>query len=60
MTQIEPHSDIAKQSTFWRSWKGFRYYRVNIIFISLAAGAIYADWSHTQKWKAKKNLEKKL
>lgn len=42
-----------------RVWRGFRYYQVNIVFISLATGLIYADWSHTQKWKAEKGLERK-
>lgn len=65
MNQIQPASSTgpasepSKVSLPLRFWRGFRYYQVNIVFISLAAGVIYADWSHTQKWKAQKALESK-
>lgn len=35
-----------------------RKYSLVIIFPTLTAGAIYADYSHTQRWKAQKALEK--
>lgn len=30
----------------------WRKYRVVILFPTFVTAAIYADWSHTQKWKA--------
>lgn len=35
-----------------------RKYSLVIIFPTFTAGAIYADYSHTQRWKAQKALEK--
>lgn len=35
------------------------YYRNAIIFTSISAGCIYADWNATRKYKAKKAIQAK-
>lgn len=39
---------MGKPASIGALW---RRYRVSIIFPILSLGAIYADWSHTQKYK---------
>jgi hypothetical protein len=54
-TQANPQQ--VKPNIVLTAFRNLRYYKINIIFPSLVAWAIWSDYSHTQEWKAKKALE---
>jgi hypothetical protein len=45
---------VAKVSPVRKFLRLTYFYRLNIIWPSIAGFLIWADWSHTQEWKAKK------